>query len=51
MVITLKLKYPSENQVSVLSINNDEPSIKRTVLEIYKAPIDLAIKKLKKLEG
>jgi len=51
MDINLKLKYPSGNKVSVLSINNDGSSINRTVMEIHKTPIDLAIKKLKKLEG
>ena len=51
MDINLQLKYPSQNTVSVLLINNDGPSINRTILEIYKTPIDLVIKKLKKLEG
>ena len=51
MDINLKLKYPSGNKVSVLSIKNYWSSINRTVMEIYKTPIDLAIKKLKKLEG
>jgi len=51
MDINLKLKSPSENNLSSLSINNVEPSTKRSLLKIYRAPVDPAIEKLKKLEG
>ena len=50
MSIKLKLEYPSENRVTVLSINNNKAYIHRNVLDIYKTLIDLTIKKLKKLE-
>tara|TARA_Y100001960_G_C14080692_1_gene543506 strand:- start:372 stop:527 length:156 start_codon:yes stop_codon:yes gene_type:complete len=51
MDTNLQLKSPSENNVSVLSINNVEPSTNRSLLKIYRTPVDPAIKKLKKLEG
>ena len=50
MIIKLKLEYPSEIRVTVLSINNNKPYIHRNMLDIYKTLVDPAIKKLKKLE-
>jgi len=51
MNIKLKLEYPSAYTVTVFSINKLEIRIHKNVLEISKNLIDLAIKKLKNLNG
>ena len=52
MIINLKLEYPSENTLKVLSNNNNKPYTHRNVnmLDIHRTICDLIIKKLKSLE-